>query len=510
MSKRKRSRRNPQSHSQSVGLGEAWFGDYYSLGNARERVQQILLADPKMYHDGDDDWEDDEEPPFPEYGYMLEKHGDIAVLSASGEMVNKESWLNRYFGVISYQEIRNAAITAANSGVKALLLDLDTSGGSAEGIGELSDFLFEFDKSTLPVYTYTGSKMLSAGYWIGASGRKIFSSSMAMSGSIGVVSAHFSYVEMMKKQGIDVTMFRQGEFKALGSPYEKLDEKARTEIEARMGKFYEMFLGHVSSRRGIAIPTLIETAAEGRVFMGADALRVGLVDSITTFDKAVSAVLELVSDRRPLVSSTNPSTSIGMDDMKRRLTDAGLAAVASGMDEKAALADPKLSEEVVEKTAEELAAEKAAADQLAAEQAAAEATKLAEAEKAKKPAAETPAAGTDATLVDRLVAMSAELATAKADLVLANTKLQEQEAHMGTLKKIAGDAINKMEVPMNRQTTNHSSMSASAVIDTYHRTLSDFNSRFKIGAQAETASEDDLGDKQKPGAYVPDTSCVSL
>jgi signal peptide peptidase SppA len=495
-------KRSKTPRGQSLHLGDIWYGDDDSMLAARASLAQLSALDPKLYASDD---EDEPFDGFPEYSYMLARHGDVGVLSISGSMVSKETFYNRYVGLCSYQEVRNAAIVAAESGCRGLLLDIDTNGGSAEGIGELSDFLTYFDKNVIPVYSYTGTKMLSAGYWMGCLGRKVFSSAMAVNGSIGVVSAHFSYARMLKEQGIDVTMLRQGEFKALGSPYEKLDDKARADIEARMGKFYDLFLSHVSSHRGIAVPALIETAAEGRVFMGDDAVAVGLVDSITTFDKAVSAVMKAVGDRQPQVSVLTPSTYLGVDHMKRKLTDAGQAAVASGMAEKLALADPSLSEEVKEKTKEELAAEEAAALAAAAEPAPAE--PKVEPEAAPAPAAKAEQLS-DQTL-DKIISLSSDLADARGEVKRLQASESERSASMTTLMKICGDAINRMELPLSRSPTSFTGMSAETLIGTYHRTLSDFNSRMKIGAQAEVPGDSDLGEK-KTQAYVPNADCVKL
>lgn len=499
-------KRKNTPRGQSLQLGDIWYGDDDSMLSARTSLTQLAAIDPKLYaSDGEAD--EDDFDGFPEYSYMLAKHGNIAVMSISGGMVCKETYWNRYCGLVSYQEVRNAAIVAAESGCRGLLLDIDTNGGSAEGIGELTDFLVEFDKNVIPVYTYCGTKMLSAGYWVGCIGRKLFSSAMAMHGSIGVVSAHFSYARMLKEQGIDVTMLRQGEFKALGSPYEKLDDKAKADIEARMGKFYELFLAHVSKHRGIDVPALIKTSAEGRVFMGSDAEAVGLVDSITTFDKAVSAVMKLVGDRQPQVSVLTPSTYLGVDHMKRKLTDAGQAAVASGMAEKLALADPTLSEEVKEPTAEELAAAATAAPAAEAEPAAdPKADPKVELEAVPAPKAEQLS---DSTL-EKIISLSSDLADARGEVKRLQASETERSASMATLMKICGDAINRMELPLSRSPTNFTGMSAETLIGTYHRTLSDFNSRMKIGAQAEVPGDSDLGEQKKTQAYAPSADCVKL
>jgi hypothetical protein len=191
--------------------------------------------------------------------------------------------------------------------------------------------------------------------------------------------------------------------------------------------------------------------------------------------------------------------------MKRKLTDAGQAAVASGMAEKLALADPKLSEEVKEKTKEELAIEEAAVLAAAAESVVTD-------PKVEPDAAPAPAAKaeqlSDQTL-DKIISLSSDLADARGEVKRLQASETERSASMTTLMKICGDAINRMELPLSRSPTSFTGMSAETLIGTYHRTLSDFNSRMKIGAQAEVPGDSDLGEK-KTQAYVPNADCVKL
>lgn len=522
---RKRARRNAQLATVTSSVQQTWFGDDVSYAQYRDNVERMQKANQSDFKLGSWDEDDDQEDGTADenfagdYGYMLTKHGNVAVLQVYGELVPKESWYNRYFGMISYEEIRNAAITAASSGsVAGLLIDYDTGGGAVTGIGELSDFLREFDNNVMPVYSYTGANMLSAGYWLGCVGRKVFCSSMALSGSIGVITAHFSYARAMKEQGIDVTMFRQGEFKALGSPYETLDAKAKADIESRMRKFYDMFLGHVSPQRGIPIPTLLETAAEGRVFMGDDAVKVGLVDKVISFDKAVAFVANAVKDTQLGSSLLSPTTMAGMTDMKRTLNAAGLAAVASGVAAEVALADPKLSEEVID-TPTETDPTKVDAKVDADGKPIVEAKVDADG----KPIVETPAPAAsdkpavvetdtkaDTSMLDRLVLLSAQLATAQAELATLKTADATKDAQFKALVKIAADSTNRMEVPLARTPTNLKEASAELVLSTYHSVISAFNSQFKVGGVAEVPSSDDLKVDAPAMAYIPDASLASL
>jgi len=496
MSKRKRQPKMLATLHTSPQL--AWFGDDVSFVAYREALTRLQATDPSMFHNDDD--EEEEEVQFGgDYKYMLQAHGDVAVLQVYGSLVPKESWLNRYFGLVSYEEIRNAAISASESGARAILLDFDTGGGAVSGIGELSDFLTDFSNNVAPVYSYTGANMLSAGYWLGAVGKKVFSSSMALSGSIGVISSHFSYARMLKEQGIDVTMFRKGEFKALGSPYEQLDDKAKADIEARLGGYYDKFLEHVSQGRGIAVPTLIETAAEGRVFMGDDAIKVGLVDVVTSFDKAVAAIQNELGDRKPRIAVPTHSTLMAGNDMKRKLNDAGLAAVASGVDQAVALIDPKLSEEVTEETVVEQPADAAPADE--APEGEDDGAKVVDQPKVQ---AEQPkASGTDTAMIDRLVELTTKLTTAEAELAALKTADATRETQFKALMKIAVDSVNRMEMPLGRTATDLKNADAATVLSTYQHVISAFNSQFKVGGVSEVPAAENLGTQaQQPLANL--------
>jgi len=429
----------------------------------------------------EDEDPDDEDPndEFGVYGHMLSRAGNVAILDVSGSLVPKYSWLNQYYGRVSYEEIRGASLAARKAGVDAILVNFDTGGGAATGIMELSDFWKELDKQ-VSIYSYTGTNMLSGGYWLGSVGRRLYANQMAMVGSIGVITAHFSYARALKENGVDVTMIRAGEFKALGSPYEKLDDVAKAEIQARLDRTYEMFTGHVSAQRDIPVGKLIETAAEGRVFFATDAIEVGLVDAVLSFD----AVVQDVSERSRKAKSTSvakptaQSMNFKGDDMKRSLNAKGKDAVASGLSVEEALKNPELSQEG------EPVEEQAPATPTTEEQAPA------------TPTAEAPAAvAAEPGMLDRVISLSAELATAKAELAAAKSAVEVANGNQTSLMRIAVDAVNRMAVALNQPTIKVDDVTPQALISLHARTQSQFGEKFRIGPQAEVASDDDLSER---------------
>ncbi len=427
----------------------------------------------------DEDEEDDQVAnEFGDYGYMVSRalgdFSNVAILDISGSLVPKDSWINRYYGRVSYEEIRGASLAALKAGADAMLVNLDTGGGAATGIMELSDFWNELDKK-MAIYTYTGTNMLSGGYWLGSMGRRIYANQMAMVGSIGVITAHFSYARALKESGVDVTMIRAGEFKALGSPYEKLDDVAQAEIQSRLNRTYEMFTGHVSAERNIPVDRLIETAAEGRVFMAVDAIEVGLVDAVMSFDAVVEDVSKRARKSRP-TGPTFQSSNVKGVDMKRSLNAAGVAAVANGVALEEALKDPALSQEGEAAPAPE------AATSAVPEEAAAPATVTLES-----------TTSDHANLIDRVIELSTKLATAEAALGTAQAEVANVQSSQTALMKIAADGVNRMCIAMGMATVKAEDFTPQSMIALAARTQSQFGERFRVGAQAEVAADEDVG-----------------
>ena len=436
-----------------------------------------------------------------QYGYMLQRFGPLAVVTIKGTLVNNDDPWNHYFGEVGYPEIRSAILEAVDHAqVKCILLDMDCPGGQVSGITETFDFLKEVNSKHVPIYTHASSTMASGGYWLGSVGRKITCSELALVGSIGVIMVHASYERMYQESGIDITVLREGEFKALGTQYEKLSKAAKEGFHSEMAVIYDSFLARVSDARDISVATLKDTAAEGRVFYGNDAVKVGLVDSVDSFDSVATALIKKYSGS----SGDNPINSgTGVDMTKKRvLSEKGQAAIAAGVPEATVMADDSLTtlvsddsggestdttenkdkptgdKPVEEKTPEQKAAEQEATDKAAA---------LAAAGKG------DPAAAVITQLMKQLSDQGDIVAALKVQLGEATSAKTKMESSHEKLVKIAVGSIQRMQVAMGGTATKMEGLDASVVVDQYHQVLSQFNSKFKVGASAEVPSNKDTG-----------------
>lgn len=471
-----------------------WLGDEGSFKTYQDILTKVNETSPKDLEAiistsyGPQD-EDEDQDGFGDMGYMVSRHNNVGIVSISGPLVTENNRWNRYFGVVSYEEIRNAVFSAIeHPEVSAVLLLLGTPGGSASGVSGAADFIREVNDSLCPVYAFTDTVMASGGYWLGSSSKEIFAGKLATVGSIGVITTHASYAERLKKDGVEVTVIRKGEYKSLGTPYEKLDGKAREQIEAQMDSIYNVFLETVSDYRGIPIPALIATAAEGRVFIGAEAVPVGLVDSIDTFDRVVE---HISSKHKNNVEGLEVNQHINLSefDMKKKvLTKEAVAAIASGAPEAEVLADPKMiteTEEGKEAPKVEAAAEEGK-----------EAAKEVEGKVEEGVTLQAAPDKTLETLLDKVTSLSTELAQSKADLTASQSELTKAKSTEVALTKIVIDVTNRMQLPLGGMVSKMDGMDVSLVISQYNRVHSIFNAKYRAGASAEVPSDaDSKGEK---------------
>lgn len=259
-----------------------WCGTDETLAAYVMGMKHIEAAKPQAASDFADDGED-------RAPRLFSQIGDVGVISIAGPLVNSDSWVNEYVGRTGYPEIREALIYAATKeGVGAIVLDINSGGGSVSGVSDTAELIKRIDAEMVPVHTFSDSIIASAAYWLGSSARTMSVGQVAEAGSIGVLAVHKEYTKALEMEGVKATVMRAGEFKALGSPYEKFSDKAQAELQDQLDYLGQMFTQHVADARGVPYPTADSTMGQGRVFIGQQAVAVGLVDSVTSFDAVIS------------------------------------------------------------------------------------------------------------------------------------------------------------------------------------------------------------------------------
>lgn len=222
------------------------------------------------------------------YHYMTTRYDDVAVIDIRGPLVCYESPYNRYYGIVSYEEIRNAVATVSRDPeISKILLKIDSPGGTAKLVDECCEFLRTINTSVMPIYALASGEMCSAAYFLGSAASRIFITQLSVAGSIGAIRPLVSYFRMYQEAGLDTVILRSPEFKALGHPLDPLNEKSTAILQEATNKFALLFEQSVARNRGTSLEIVQSKYGRGLTFIGQDAVTNGLADEVATFDSVI-------------------------------------------------------------------------------------------------------------------------------------------------------------------------------------------------------------------------------
>ncbi len=212
----------------------------------------------------------------------------IAVVYAQGEINMGEG----QDGTIGSETISKAIREARrDSSIKAIVFRVNSPGGSALA----SEVIWRevvLAKQTKPVIISMGDLAASGGYYIAAPGDVILASPTTLTGSIGVFGMYFSVKEgMNKKLGLTVDVVKTNKYSDFGSMYRPLTAEERAISQQGVEDIYQTFIGHVAEGRGITKDE-VDAIGQGRVWSGANAMDIKLVDEFGGLKRAIAIAAE--------------------------------------------------------------------------------------------------------------------------------------------------------------------------------------------------------------------------
>ena len=175
--------------------------------------------------------------------------------------------------------------------IKAVVVRVDSPGGVVGACQEIHDRIAELAKSK-PVVVSMGSVAASGGLYISTPATKVLANPGTITGSIGVIIQGYTVKELMKKLGVDVFTVKSGKFKDILSPFKKPNDEETALLKALIDESYMQFVKAVAEDRNIPLKKVIEFA-DGRIFTGEKALKLGVVDELGGFAKALDVARQL-------------------------------------------------------------------------------------------------------------------------------------------------------------------------------------------------------------------------
>lgn len=231
----------------------------------------------------------------------------IAVIPVHGTLVRRAIGVEAASGLTSYGDIAERLdLALADPRVNGILLDIDSPGGEAGGVFELTDRI-RAASAIKPVWAHANDSAYSAAYAIAASASRLMLSRTAGVGSIGVIALHVDQSIKDAKDGVSYTAIFAGQHKNDFTPHAPLSPQATTSLQAEVDRLYAIFVEQVSRMRGIDADAVRATEA-GLLFADA-AVDVGLADAVSSFDQAISEFTHTLS--RPLAAASGGRRSGG-------------------------------------------------------------------------------------------------------------------------------------------------------------------------------------------------------
>ncbi|OGI20562.1 MAG: hypothetical protein A3B68_05830 [Candidatus Melainabacteria bacterium RIFCSPHIGHO2_02_FULL_34_12] len=181
--------------------------------------------------------------------------------------------------------------------IKAIVLRINSPGGTVAASQEIYRALIKARKKK-PIVVTMGDVAASGGYYIASASDAIFANPGTLTGSIGVITSYLNFHELLTMIGVKGIVFKAGEFKDIGNPTRPLTEQEKKILQALLDDTYDQFLNDVTKGRNIPREK-VEKIAQGLIYTGKQAKKVGLVDHLGDYSKAVKFAQKLAKERFP-------------------------------------------------------------------------------------------------------------------------------------------------------------------------------------------------------------------
>jgi protease-4 len=224
--------------------------------------------------------------------------GDIALIEASGDIVDGTSGGGMFGGSANIagddlsRAIRNAT---KDKSIKAILLRVDSPGGSVTASDQILDAVKKAQSAGKPVVISMGSVAASGGYYISCAAAKIVAEPATITGSIGVVTGKVSFGKSLGLIGVTADQIGVGKNALIDSAISPFTPEQLAAVNAQADAIYADFTQKVAAGRKIPL-TQVQTIAKGRVWSGTDAHARGLVDDLGGFWTAAADTAKLAGD----------------------------------------------------------------------------------------------------------------------------------------------------------------------------------------------------------------------
>jgi signal peptide peptidase SppA len=215
--------------------------------------------------------------------------GNVAVIPIYGVICYRGDMFTEASGMTSVQSLTKMFRQAINDdNIKAIIFDVDSPGGTVDGVQELADEIYNA-RGAKPIVAVANTMAASAAYWLASSAKEVIVTPSGEVGSIGVFMCHEDWSKFNESMGVKPSYISAGKYKTEGNPDEPLSDDARAHFQSDVDAIYGTFTSTVARNRNVKPAEARGDAfGQGRMIQAKDAVKQGMADRVATLDQTLS------------------------------------------------------------------------------------------------------------------------------------------------------------------------------------------------------------------------------
>lgn len=213
--------------------------------------------------------------------------GNVALIHIDGIIIGSEDSESLFEDVTTSQDAVELIEKAdKNPGIKAIILEINSPGGSAVASEEIASAVKKTNKTTVAWIREVGA---SGAYWVASSADHIVANRASVTGSIGVIGSYLEFPGFLERYNVTYRRLVSGKYKDLGSPFKEMTSEEQTIFQQNLDLIRDYFVSEVAKNRNMNKKD-VDKIANGLFYLGAQAKELGLVDEIGGKDEVIKFI----------------------------------------------------------------------------------------------------------------------------------------------------------------------------------------------------------------------------
>ncbi len=255
-------------------------------------------------------------------GLPITYDGRVAIIHIDGVMLKRGGWLACLLGMSSTLAVRRAIETAtADDDIGAILIRMDTPGGSVDGLAELGDAI-KAAREVQPVIVQVDGMAASAGYYAASQADSIYAHRMDLVGSIGTRLMLYDYHKAFEMDGVEAVPIdsapKDRPFKSAGVIGTEITKQQRADFQRVIDGFADDFKARAMEGRNMAAKD-VDSVADGRVWLAPEAVDLGLIDGVQPLETTLASLVAHVARTAEASDGRSRMTRARARMMKKRI-----------------------------------------------------------------------------------------------------------------------------------------------------------------------------------------------